>query len=37
VAVAEEQGAALLQRRAVETRAAAPLAAHSGSDSDPAG
>jgi DNA-binding SARP family transcriptional activator len=37
VAVAEEQGAALLQQRAVETRAAAPLAAHSGSDSDPAG
>jgi DNA-binding SARP family transcriptional activator len=37
VAVAEEQGAALLQRRAVETRAAAPLDAHSDSDSHPAG
>ena len=37
VAVAEEQGAALLHQRAVETRAAALLAPHSGSDSHPAG
>jgi DNA-binding SARP family transcriptional activator len=35
VAVAEEQGAAVLQRRAVETRAAVGLT-HSGSDSHPA-
>jgi tetratricopeptide (TPR) repeat protein len=36
VTVAEEQGAVVLRRRAVETRAAAPPAAHSGSDSQPA-